>query len=80
MFIVRTIDSFLLSSKLLFESFIWEPEEVTYMSHIYNAVESVVSTPDDIENKEVYLNDSMGRMRNLIKVTDESQETKILNK
>ena len=80
MFIVRTIDSFLLSSKLLFESFIWEPEEVICMSNIYNAVEFVTSIPDDIENKEVYLNDAMGEICNLVKETDNLQEIKIFNK
>ncbi|RIA93215.1 Rab3 GTPase-activating protein regulatory subunit N-terminus-domain-containing protein [Glomus cerebriforme] len=77
---VKTIDSFLLSSKLLFETFTWEPEEVTYMSHIYNTMESVISIPDDIESKEAYLNDVIGRMYDLIEIADNSQEIKILNK
>jgi len=76
---VKTIDSFLLSSKLLFESFTWEPEEATYMPHIYNTVESVISIPDDIENKEVYLNDAVGIMYKLIKVAGNSQEMNIIN-
>ncbi len=80
MFIVKTIDSFLLSSKLLFESFTWEPEEVTYMAHIYNTAESIISIPDDIENKEVYLNDAIGMMCNLVKVADTLQEMKVINK
>ncbi|CAB4463503.1 unnamed protein product [Rhizophagus irregularis] len=77
---VKTIDSFLLSSKLLFESFTWEPEEVTHMSHICNTVESIISIPEDIENKEMYLNDTIGIMHNLIKVADKSQEIKIIDK
>ncbi|GES94150.1 rab3 GTPase-activating protein non-catalytic subunit [Rhizophagus clarus] len=77
---VKTIDSFLFSSKLLFESFTWEPEEATYVSYIYNTVESIISIPDDIENKEMYLNDTIGIMYNLIKVADKSQEIKVIDK
>lgn len=70
----------MLSSKLLFESFTWEPEEVTYMSHICNTVESIISIPEDVENKEMYLNDTIGIMYNLIKVAGKSQEIKIIDK
>jgi hypothetical protein len=70
----------LLLSKLLFESFTWEPEEATYMTHICNTVESIISIPDDIENKEKYLNDTIGIMYNLTKVADKSQEIKIIDR
>ncbi|CAI2173035.1 15184_t:CDS:10 [Funneliformis geosporum] len=76
---VKMIDSFLLSSRILFESFIWEPEEGIDTSHISNVVESVITIPDDIENRDAYLNDAMGRMCNLFKV-DDAQEGKIFNK
>jgi hypothetical protein len=50
------------------------------MTHICNTVESIISIPDDIENKEKYLNDTIGIMYNLTKVADKSQEIKIIDR
>ncbi|CAG8575004.1 1828_t:CDS:10 [Funneliformis mosseae] len=77
---VKMIDSFLFSSRTLFESFIWESEEGIDTSHISNVVESVITIPDDIENRDAYLNDAMGRMCNLFKAVDDAQESKIFNR
>ena len=78
-FIVKAIESFLLSSRVLFESLVWEPEEVIDASHIYKVVASVIIVPDDIENRDAYLNDAIGRMSELFK-TDGTQEGKIFNR
>ncbi|CAG8749348.1 22633_t:CDS:10, partial [Dentiscutata erythropus] len=58
-----TIELFLSCLKILFELFIWEPNESLHVNNILEAVESIIELPmDNAQDRSQYLDDVFGKM------------------
>ncbi|CAG8820585.1 1323_t:CDS:2, partial [Cetraspora pellucida] len=77
----ETIELFLSCVKILFESFVWEPNKPLYINNILEAVEPILELPSDVnQDKNQYLNDAFGTMIKEFVIIKNSANNKILSR
>ncbi|CAG8554574.1 3673_t:CDS:10, partial [Racocetra persica] len=77
----ETIELFLSCLKILFESFVWEPNKSLYINDILEVVEPIIELPSDVtQDRNQYLNDAFGTMIEEFMIIKNSADNKILSR